>query len=224
MTFIYIFRKVRHNSVGLLFQWGNGSLSFKLRWISEWCRAHFSMREWHYVHYAGLDKSAACFKVPIPLGEWPYYAFRKARQSSVWYRVQSQWENCSETTLTGESQIHISASLGIWTRLPPWGFEPGSLVTGSKRVVHWTSETWWEWGEIAGSIQNDPLYPTFCKVRQTSLWRRKFHSVCVGVCVWGGCMQDEARFSVPERVQFTVQEQRSIMAFNEIFSGVWEMY
>ncbi len=25
---------------------------------------------------------------------------------------------------------------------PPWGFEPGSLVTGSKRVVHWTNETW----------------------------------------------------------------------------------
>ncbi len=31
----------------------------------------------------------------------------------------------SKTTLTGESR-----------------FEPGSLVTGSKRVVQWTSETW----------------------------------------------------------------------------------
>jgi hypothetical protein len=40
---------------------------------------------------------------------------------------------CSETTLTGESWFQIS---------PPRGFEPGSLVMGSKRVVHWTSETW----------------------------------------------------------------------------------
>jgi hypothetical protein len=23
-----------------------------------------------------------------------------------------------------------------------WGFEPGSLVKGSKQVFHWTSETW----------------------------------------------------------------------------------
>ncbi len=44
---------------------------------------------------------------------------------------------CSETMLTGESWFHIS---------PPRGFEPGSLVTGSKQVVHWTSETWWECG------------------------------------------------------------------------------
>ncbi len=49
---------------------------------------------------------------------------------------------CSETTLTGESRFHI---------VPPWGFEPGSLVMGSKRVVHWISEMWWEWSEIAGS-------------------------------------------------------------------------
>jgi hypothetical protein len=40
---------------------------------------------------------------------------------------------CSETTLTGESRFHIS---------PPRGFEPASLLTGSKQVVHWTSETW----------------------------------------------------------------------------------
>jgi hypothetical protein len=29
-------------------------------------------------------------------------------------------------------------------------------MTGSKRVVHWTSETWWEWSEIAGSPQGSP--------------------------------------------------------------------
>jgi hypothetical protein len=32
---------------------------------------------------------------------------------------------CSETTLTGESRFHIS---------PPWGFEPVTLVAGSKQV------------------------------------------------------------------------------------------
>ncbi len=51
---------------------------------------------------------------------------------------------CSETTLTGESRFHIS---------PPRGFEPVSLVAGSKQVVHWTSETWRESCEIAGSAQ-----------------------------------------------------------------------
>jgi hypothetical protein len=32
--------------------------------------------------------------------------------------------------LLGESRFHISTPLGI---------EPGSLITGSKRVDHWTS-------------------------------------------------------------------------------------
>ncbi len=31
------------------------------------------------------------------------------------------------------------------------GIEPRSLTTGSKQVVHWTSETWCECSEIAGS-------------------------------------------------------------------------
>ncbi len=34
----------------------------------------------------------------------------------------------SVTTLTGESRFHISTSLG---------FEPGSLMTGSKGLTHW---------------------------------------------------------------------------------------
>ncbi len=55
---------------------------------------------------------------------------------------------CSETMLTGESLFHIST--------PPRGFEPRSLVMGSKRVVHWTIETWWGWSEIAGSTQGSP--------------------------------------------------------------------
>ncbi len=51
---------------------------------------------------------------------------------------------CSETSLTGESRFQIST---------PREFELGFLVTWSKQVVHWTSETWWEWSEIAGSPQ-----------------------------------------------------------------------
>ncbi len=59
-----------------------------------------------------------------------------------------QGHQCSKTTLTGESWFHIS---------PPRGFEPRSLVTGSKGLVHWTSETWWEPSEIAGSPQAHTL-------------------------------------------------------------------
>jgi hypothetical protein len=58
-----------------------------------------------------------------------------------------KWIMCSKTRLTGESRFHISTPLGI---------EPGSLMTGRKRVVHWTSETWYECSEIAGSPQGSP--------------------------------------------------------------------
>ncbi len=36
---------------------------------------------------------------------------------------------------------------------------------GSKQVVHWTSETWWEWSEIAGSQQGSPQQPTLSVVK-----------------------------------------------------------
>jgi hypothetical protein len=62
-------------------------------------------------------------------------------------RLQKKNCACSETTLTGESRLHTS---------PSRGFELGSLVTGNKQVVHWTSETWWEWIEIPGSPQGFP--------------------------------------------------------------------
>jgi hypothetical protein len=52
---------------------------------------------------------------------------------------------CSKTTLTGEFQFHMST--------PPRGLEPRTLVTGSKGLVHWPSETWREGSEIAGSAQ-----------------------------------------------------------------------
>ncbi len=50
--------------------------------------------------------------------------------------------SCSETTLIGKSQFHISTILGI---------EPGYLMTGSKGLTHLTSETVTESCEIAGS-------------------------------------------------------------------------
>ncbi len=49
---------------------------------------------------------------------------------------------CSKTTLTGESRFYKSTPLWI---------EPGSLMTGSKRVDHLTSGTVYECSEIAGS-------------------------------------------------------------------------
>jgi hypothetical protein len=56
---------------------------------------------------------------------------------------QSRWgHQRSKTTLTGESLFHISTPLGI---------KPGSLMTGSKRVDHWTSGTVYECSEIVGS-------------------------------------------------------------------------
>ncbi len=59
------------------------------------------------------------------------------------YNDQSQWgHQCSETMLTGESRCYRSTRLGI---------EPGSLMTGSKWLTHWTSKTVCECSEIAGS-------------------------------------------------------------------------
>jgi hypothetical protein len=45
--------------------------------------------------------------------------------TSIFWITKCIW-SCSKTTLTGESWFHIR---------PPRGFEPGSLVTGSKQVV-----------------------------------------------------------------------------------------
>jgi hypothetical protein len=49
--------------------------------------------------------------------------------------------------LSGESQFHISNPLGI---------EPRSLMTESKGLTHWTSETVYECSDIAGSPQGSP--------------------------------------------------------------------
>ncbi len=60
------------------------------------------------------------------------------------------------TALKGESRFHISSPLGI---------ESGSLMTGSKQVVHWTSETRCENSEIAGSPRAPPQQPTMSIVK-----------------------------------------------------------
>ncbi len=66
------------------------------------------------------------------------------------YDQSCRGHQCSKTTLTGESRFHFSTPLGI---------EPGSLITGSKWVVHWTCETWCECSEIAGSPQYNHFLP-----------------------------------------------------------------
>jgi hypothetical protein len=66
----------------------------------------------------------------------------------IWTRAAvAKTAACSEITLIGESRFHISTPLGI---------EPGSLMTGSKRVNHLTSGTVYECSEIAGSPQGSP--------------------------------------------------------------------
>ncbi len=79
-----------------------------------------------------------------------------------------QWktEGCCETTLTGESQFHISTPQGIWTRVPCDGKQTGSpldhwdmvrmqwdcrLSTGLppsswlRRLWSWKEELQWAW-------------------------------------------------------------------------------
>jgi hypothetical protein len=58
--------------------------------------------------------------------------------------VNSKLATCSVTTLKGVSWFHICTPLGI---------EPGSLITGSKGLTHWDSDTVYECSEIAGSPQ-----------------------------------------------------------------------
>jgi hypothetical protein len=70
----------------------------------------------------------------------------------------------SETTLTGESQFHIST--------PP-RIELGSLMTGSKELTHWTSETVYECSEMAGSPQVANEVHTVGLKRKTSLTKAK---------------------------------------------------
>ncbi len=65
---------------------------------------------------------------------------------------------CLETTLTGESQFHISTPLGIESRY---------LMIRSKQVDHWTSGTVCECTKIAGYPRVYPQQPTMW------LWSRK---------------------------------------------------
>jgi hypothetical protein len=75
---------------------------------------------------------------------WPSDGSGRARLRRGHNDQSRRGHQCRETTLTGESQFHISIPLGI---------EPGSLMTGGKQVDHWTSGTVYECSEIAGSRQ-----------------------------------------------------------------------
>jgi hypothetical protein len=80
---------------------------------------------------------------------------------------------CSETTLTGESRFHISTPLGI---------ESGSLMTGSKGLTHWTSETVYECSEIAGSPQYNKSRMLVLSTTQNRVLVSFRRSVCMVDC------------------------------------------
>jgi hypothetical protein len=67
---------------------------------------------------------------------------------------------------TGESRFHIGTPLGI---------EPGSLMIGSKQVIHWTSKTCCDGSEIAGSPQGSPLAEDYvgCEARRRTCSERE---------------------------------------------------
>jgi hypothetical protein len=60
----------------------------------------------------------------------------------------------------------------------PLGFEPGSLMTGSKRVDHWTSGTVYECREIAGSPQYTNTVHMFGKI---GIWSTLGNQVCMSM-------------------------------------------
>ncbi len=74
--------------------------------------------------------------------QWPSDSLDEARLRRGHIDQSRRGHQCSKTKLTRESLFHISTPLEI---------KPGSLMTGSKRVDHWTSGTVYECSEIAGS-------------------------------------------------------------------------
>jgi hypothetical protein len=89
-------------------------------------------------------------------------------EESMIYRLLPNFflRACSETTLTGESRFHIRTPLGI---------EPESLMTGSKRVDHWTRGTVYECSEFAGSPQGSPPAADYvgCEARRRTCIERE---------------------------------------------------
>jgi hypothetical protein len=81
----------------------------------------------------GLSNELGTFMMWIVNGKFARHIMNMDRRlPKHLHDVDNKGRCCSETMLSGESQFHIS---------PPRGFEPVSLVEGSKQVVHWTSET-----------------------------------------------------------------------------------
>ncbi len=105
-----------------------------------WSRKKNLQRAWN------RDRRAVWDKVGLSHGQHDGLLMVQDKAHLRWgHNDQScRGHQCSETMLRGESRFHTSTHLGI---------EPGSLMTGSRRVEHWTSGTVCECSEIAGSPQ-----------------------------------------------------------------------
>jgi hypothetical protein len=110
-----------------------------------------SIYRWIIVHFE-VGHSYTCSVLCLASKQTLWYSYHSGLCSFCRLRETIQYSKnipekpiyCSEASLTGESWFHKSTPLGI---------EPGSLITGSKWVNHWTSSTVYECSEIAGSKQ-----------------------------------------------------------------------
>jgi hypothetical protein len=86
--------------------------------------------------------------------------------------------------LTGESRFHISTPLGT---------EPGSLMTGSKQVDHWTSGPVYECSEIAGTPHSNEKYWELCYrpgllfISKSHRYERSYNQFQGLHNIWIGC-------------------------------------
>jgi hypothetical protein len=89
-----------------------------------------------------FDTGNSCFVGIINISDTILTAWPSKKSLSVKASL------CSETSLTGESRFQLS--------IPPEDLNLRPLWREANRLVHWTSETWWDSCEIAGSPQGSP--------------------------------------------------------------------
>jgi hypothetical protein len=112
--------------------------SSRLCWL--WIRKEDLQRAWNRARRAVWDQvglSHCCYNSLVAVRYEACLRWGHNDQSC-------RGHQCSETMLIWESRFRISTPLGIELR---------SLMTGSIRVTHWTSETVYECREIVGSPQ-----------------------------------------------------------------------
>ncbi len=102
--------------------------------------------------------------------------------------------SCSKTTLTGESQFHRSTPLGI---------EPGSLMTGSKRVDHWPVELC---VNVVRLQALHSLYVNKCRFGGKQVW---------GVSREQGVQKQLTSCKGPERMEISHHEQETAFQVRE---------